>query len=424
MIKRLKQSEFIGSVATLASGTVIGHLVAILFSPIITRLYTAEEMSYQSVFTRIVLFLSVIATARFEFAFALPKRMEHAYSLFRVSIKSLLFVLAITVLVVLLLQFYPFEDKQINQLLLLVPLGVLVASFYSQLSNWALRLKDFKHIGRSKIMMSIAFGLVAIFLYPLGYFGIITAYICSFLAASLLLVRNFKTVKSSMKAYQLKGRDYAIAKNYLDFPRINLPHALIDLSKELFIAFYMIMTFEKGVLGLYDLSFRMLRVPIAVIGSSIGQVFLKKAVDLRNEGKAIFPLLKKTMLLLFLVSIVPFSIIMFFGTDIFSLVFGKEWSEAGYYTQIMTPWVMVNFLISPVSQVPIILNKQRGFFMLGIASTVLMVLTLTIGDIFPDWHLRFDQVLKVVSFTQFLFLTFVIIWLLRLAKKQDKCVVY
>lgn len=112
--------------------------------------------------------------------------MEHAYSLFRVSIKSLLFVLAMTVLVVLLLQFYPFEDRHINQLLLLVPLGVLVASFYSQLSNWALRLKDFKHIGRSKILMSIAFGLVAILLYPFGYFGIITAYICSFVAASLL----------------------------------------------------------------------------------------------------------------------------------------------------------------------------------------------------------------------------------------------
>lgn len=423
MIKRIKQSEFIGSVATLASGTVIGHLAAILFSPIITRLYTAEEMSYQSVFTRIVLFLSVVATARFEFAFTLPKRMEHAYSLFRVSIKSLLFVLAMTVLVVLLLQFYPFEDRHINQLLLLVPLGVLVASFYSQLSNWALRLKDFKHIGRSKILMSIAFGLVAILLYPFGYFGIITAYICSFVAASLLFLRNFKSAKNSMKAYQLKGRDYAIAKNYLDFPRINLPHALIDLSKELFIAFYMIMTFEKEVLGLYDLSFRMLRVPIAVIGASIGQVFLKKAVDLRNDGKAIFPLLKKTMLLLFLVSIFPFSIIMFFGTDIFSLVFGKEWSEAGYYTQIMTPWLMVNFLISPVSQVPIILNKQRGFFILGITSTLLMIITMTIGDIFPAWHLQFVQVLKVVSFTQFLFLSFVIIWLLRLAKKQDKCVV-
>lgn len=423
MIKRIKQSEFIGSVATLASATVIGHLAAILFSPIITRLYTAEEMSYQSVFTRIVLFLSVVATARFEYAFTLPKRMEHAYSLFRVSIKSLLVVLAITVLFVLLLQFYPFEDKHINQLLLLVPLGVLVASFYSQLSNWALRLKDFKHIGRSKILMSVAFGLVAIALFPLGYFGIITAYICSFVAASLLFIRNFKRAKNSMKSYQLKGRDYAIAKNYLDFPRINLPHALIDLSKELFIAFYMIMTFDKAVLGLYDLSFRMLRVPIAVIGASIGQVFLKKAVDLRNEGKAIFPLLKKTMLLLFMVSIIPFSIIMIFGTDIFSLVFGKEWKEAGYYTQIMTPWLMVNFLISPVSQVPIILNKQRGFFILGITSTLLMIVTMTIGDIFPSWHLQFVQVLKVVSFTQFLFLSFVIIWLLRLAKKQDKCVV-
>lgn len=423
MISRIKQSEFIGSVATLASGTVIGHLVALIFSPIITRLYSAEEMSYQSVFTRIVLFLAVVATARFEFAFTLPKRMEHAYSLFRVSLKSVSIVLICTVVIVLLLQFYPFEDTHINQLLLFVPFGVLAASFYSQLSNWALRLKDFKHIGRSKVLMSLTFALIAIVLYPFGYFGIITAYICSFFAATFFFWKNFKSARRSMRAYQLKGRDYAIAKNYLDFPRINLPHALIDLSKELFIAFYMIFTFEKDVLGLYDLSFRMLRVPIAVIGASIGQVFLKKAVDLRNEGKAIFPLLKKTMLLLLLVAIIPFAIILFFGTDIFSFVFGAKWSTAGYYTQIMTPWLMVNFLISPVSQVPIILNKQRGFFILGIISTILMIASLTIGEIFPSWHLRFDQVLKIVSFTQFLFLSFVIIWVLRLAKKHDKCAI-
>lgn len=423
MIKRIKQSEFIGSVATLASGTVLGHLVAILFSPIITRLYTAEEMSYQSVFTRIVLFLSVIATARFEFAFALPKRMEHAYSLFRVSLKSLIAVLLTTIVVVSLLQFYSFHDPHFKHILLLVPFGVFAASFYSQLSNWALRLKDFKHIGRSKIMMSMTFALVAIVLYPFGYFGIIIAYIFSFFTATFLFWRNFRSAKTMMTAYQLKGRDYAIARNYLDFPRINLPHALIDLTKELFIAFYMIATFEKEVLGLYDLSFRMLRVPIAVIGASIGQVFLKKAIDLRNEGKAIFPLLKKTMSLLLLVSIVPFSIVLLFGTDIFSVVFGEDWSKAGYYTQIMTPWLMVNFLISPVSQVPIILNKQRGFFILGIISTILMIVSLTIGEIFPNWNLQFDQVLKVVSFTQFVFLSFVIIWVLRLAKKHDKCVV-
>jgi hypothetical protein len=53
----------------------------------------------------------------------------------------------------------------------------------------------------------------------------------------------------------------------------------------------------------------------------------------------------------------------------------------------------------------------------------LMIASLTIGEIFPNWHLRFDQVLKVVSFTQFVFLSFVIIWVLRLAKKHDKCVV-
>jgi hypothetical protein len=76
-------------------------------------------------------------------------------------------------------------------------------------------------------------------------------------------------------------------------------------------------------------------------------------------------------------------------------------------------------LISPVSQIPLILNKQRGFFILGITSAVLMVLSLAIGEVFPQWMLTFEEILVIVSATQFVFLTFVIFWLLRLAKKND-----
>lgn len=419
MLKKLRKSDFVGSVATLVSGTIIAQLFTYALSPLITRLYTTEDMSYQSVFTRIVSLLAIIATARFELAFALPKRFEHAYSLYRFSFRILIIVVLVCFVASTFFLVFPLEDKILNYIVLIVPVGVLLSALYNQGMNWAVRLKDYKRISYSKITQSLSNSGLSVALYPLGVFGIITAYMLSMFSGTLLFVRDFKFAKKHMKSFKMKGRDFAIARSYADFPRINLPHALVDLMKELFIAIYMVYAFEKGVLGLYDLSFRMLKLPISIIGSSIGQVFLKKAIDQRNEGKPIYPLLRKTMFMLLLISLVPFTILMIFGADIFAFVFGSHWEKAGYYAQIMAPWLMINFLISPVSQVPLILNKQRGFFILGITSAILMILSLTVGDLFPSFHLSFDQILMIVSATQFVFLSFVIFWLLRLAKKND-----
>lgn len=419
MIKKIKESDFIRSVATLASGTILAQLLTYALTPVITRLYTEEEMSYQSVFSRLILFISIIATARYELAFMLPKREEHAYSLYRVSMRLLWWITLGSFLFSCIFWFKPLADPTMNYVMLLVPFGVLASSLNNQGMNWAVRMKDFKGISYSKITQSLSNSSLSIVFSPLGTFGVIAAYITSLFAGITFFWKDFHRAKHKMKAYQLKGRDFVIAKNYADFPRINLPHALIDVTKELFIAFYMVYAFDKGVLGLYDLSFRMLKLPISIIGSSIGQVFLKKAVDTRNEGRPIFPLLKKTMLSLLLISIIPFSTLLIFGEELFGFVFGANWEKAGFYAQIMSPWLMVNFLISPVSQVPLILNQQRGFFVLGIISTLLMVLTLTIGAWLPSLKLSFEQILIGVSATQFVFLTFVIVWLLRLAKKND-----
>lgn len=419
MIQKLKRSDFFKSVATLASGTILAQVIAFAISPIITRLYSAEEMSYLSIFSRLVMFIGVIATIRMEVAFALPKREEHAYSLYRVSLRSLFIVTGITFLASWLFLLVPMDDPNMHWLALFLPFGVFAYAWNNQGINWAIRLKDFKRISRSRMMQSVVNALGSVAMFPFGFLGLIVASVLSTLAAAVMFLKDFRRIKGHMRLFRMNGRDYAIFKTYAEFPRINLPHALIDLIKELFIALFMVSAFQKESLGFYDLSFRMLKLPINVIGASIGQVFLKRAVDLRNEGKPIVPLLRRTMLVLLAISIIPFGLIMLFGPDLFAWVFGAHWREAGIYSQIMAPWLMVNFLTSPVSQVPLILNKQRGFFFMGLASTVLMIAALTIGVWWPSQVWDLEQILILVSITQSLLLLFVIVWMLRLAKKYD-----
>lgn len=418
MIKKLRSSEFVTSVATLVSGTVLAQVVTYSLTPIISRLYTSEEMSYQSLFLRIVTFISIIATARLEMAYNLPKRDEHAYSLFRFASKLLLWTFFISLLVALIILLFPLKDENLYWVFLLVPFGGLFVSLFTQGTNLALRDKEFKRITVSKMAQSITNSVGTIALYWFGYLGAILGYTLSVLVGSSFFMRHFNGARSKMKNYKLKGRDFAIAKSYSEFPRINLPHALIDVTKELFIAFYMLKMFETDVLGLYDLSFRMLRIPVVMLGSSIGQVFYKKAIDLHNEGKSFYPVALKTIKTLALLSIIPFGILMAFGEPLFGFVFGKEWAKAGYYSQIMAPWLLMNFLTSPVSLIPTILNKQKFFFYFGLASAILMILGLALGQLLPSWHLTFEQILWIVSLCQFVLGIFILIWILKICKQQ------
>ncbi len=89
ILSKLK-SEFTKSVITLVSGAVISQIIVLALYPIISRIYTPEESAYYSVYMRIIVFISTIATARFEFALALPKRIEHAFSLYRLLIQLIL----------------------------------------------------------------------------------------------------------------------------------------------------------------------------------------------------------------------------------------------------------------------------------------------------------------------------------------------
>jgi teichuronic acid exporter len=421
MLERLKKSDFLNSIFILISGTVIAQIISYSLSPIITRLYLPEEMSYFSLLVRIVSFFAVIATARYEIAFPLPKRDDHAFSLYRSSFFITITIVLLSFILVLIIDLFDVLDSVLEPILYFIPFGILFVAFNSQGVNWAIRMKDFREISISKILQSsfnsvlgVVFGILSF-----GYLGLIYAFLIGVLVSNIPFFRVFHVAINKIGKFKLRGRNYVILKSYSDFPKINLPHVLMDLTKELFIAFYLISFFDKEVLGLYDFSFRMLRLPISLIGASISQVLFKNAADLINEKKSIYLLVRKTVLMLFLISIIPFGILFLFGEEIFSFIFGENWKEAGVYSEIMAPWLMINFILSPISQIPTVLNRQKMFFIVSLISTLVLIFSLVLNFFFPSLNLVFRDVLKIVSYGQFVCLSFLLFWIMKLIKKVE-----
>src|SRR5690554_4694229 len=73
LLAKLKPGSFLRSVVTIASGTVIAQIIAVLVSPLITRLFTPEDMGIVASFIAITTILGTIAAGRYELAIVLPE---------------------------------------------------------------------------------------------------------------------------------------------------------------------------------------------------------------------------------------------------------------------------------------------------------------------------------------------------------------
>ena len=417
MLKSLKKSDFLSKVILLVTGAVISQSITYLLSPIITRLYSPEEMSYLTLLIRISSFFAVISTARYELAFPLPKRDEHAFSLYKSTFTLTLIISFISAILVFFIDFFKILEFNLNPILYFIPFSIFLVAFNSQGVNWAIRIKDFNSINSSKILQSGINSILCIIFgwLTFGVNGLIIAYLFSLLIGNVPFFTSFFKTYKKLHFNKFKRNKFLILRSYSEFPRINLPHVLMDLTKDLFVAFCLIYMFDKEVLGLYDFSYRMLRLPINLIGVSISQVLYKKSVDLIDQNKSIFPIVSKTILMLFLFSIIPFGLLFFFGEDIFSFVFGSNWKEAGYYSEIMSPWLMMNFILSPVSQIPTVLNKQKTFFVLSFITTFIFIVTLTFDFVFPFFKINFHHILFILSITQTICMSLLIFWILRIS---------
>ena len=163
----------------------------------------------------------------------------------------------------------------------------------------------------------------------------------------------------------------------------------------------------------------MLRIPVMLIGASLSQVFSNRISKYFNEGVSIMPLFKKTVTSLFLLSIIPFLVIYLFGTELFTFVFGEQWMIAGQLSEIMAPWLMINFIVTPLSTIPLVFNTQRSFFVIGLITSLLQISGfLLLPGLLLDNSQEMIVTFQIVTWSQVLMNILVLIYLYKIVAKQ------
>jgi len=387
-ILNLKKNRYLLQIITLISGTLFAQVVSFLSIPILTRLYSPDEFGLYSIFFAITSMVAIVSSLNYEQAILLPKSKTDAKAILILSIIITSIISLISV--VIIATFHSTIERYFlgqTYILYLIPVSILFIGLNQIFDAYATREELYKKIAISKVATSSTASISQISSKSiLNINGLITGKIFGDIIGTLLLFKNITQKESIFKDISKDDVEKNL-KKYQDFPKFQMPSNLINSISQNIPIFMLSALFSPAIAGFYSLTYRALLTPILLISSATRSVFYQKASKMYVNGESIFQLYVKTTMGLVKVFIFPFLIILIFGQEIFTFIFGKEWQEAGVIAQIAIIWFYFSFIASPTNMIFNILNLQKMRLLIQFLTFIFRVIAILIGAYIFDSYL-------------------------------------
>jgi lipopolysaccharide exporter len=389
-----KRTSFAGDVLKLVSGTTFAQVLSILASPLLTRLYAPEAYGVLALFTSFTSILGVIACMRYELSIMLPESDEEAANLLGVGLVFTVLISLLTVPVICCGKAYLLRwlnATELSPYLWLVSPAVFASGVFLVLNYWNYRTKHFGRLSIAKVTTSLA---TTSMMLGAGYAGYATGGTMIGVSvggqAIVATVLGGQVWRDDRKLFLQSINLWGIwsgIKRFRKFPLIDIWGALLNNISWQLPVLLLTFFFSQTLVGFYALAFRLIHLPMSLIGASLGQVFFQRA----SESKGDLTKLAKTTEMVFkrlvALSFFPALLLSVIGRESFSVVFGHQWAEAGTYAQILSIWMFCWFISSPLSTIFALLERQGLAFIVHLTIFATRIVSLLLGGIFGDVYL-------------------------------------
>lgn len=386
--------SFASDVLKLVGGATIAQVLSILVAPVLSRLYAPEAFGTAAVFNSIVTILGVIACLRYELAIMLPESDEDAANLLVASLGITLLIFVLSAIPVLFARYSVASLLKAPDLALYmwgIPLVILARGVFLALNYWNSRMKHFGRLSIAQVSKSVMVNGFQLGVAVIGQAhagGLIGSTVLGAVTVSAVLARQIWRDDKRIFMQNIRlSHIFQGMRRYRKFPLFNTWSALINTGSRQLPAFFLTFFFSPTVAGYYAVGNRVLHLPISLIGSAIGQVFFQRASATYQGEESLSGLVLSLFRRLVAFGLFPTFLLMIVGEDLFTLVFGSQWSEAGVYAQILSPWMFFVFISSPMSTLFSILERQEAALLRDIGILVSRAATLGIGGVLGDERL-------------------------------------
>ncbi len=398
-------SNFIRNVLKLVSGSVTAQILGILLVPIITRIYSPDDLGVFQIFVAISGILVIFSTFSYQFAIMLPKNEEDSANV--VFLCSILVTLISLLTAVVVLSFPKDIENALNapgasKYFIYLPAIIFFNGLFFVQNYWLSRKVRFGVIAGARVIDTLstkAFQLVAP-IWNVSPLGLIAGYVVGYGCADLFMLRGVKEDLKVFKKVSIKKMK-EMAIQYKNFPLFSSWSALANTISPQVPTFMLAHFYSTSVVGYFSLANQVVNMPMGLIGTAIQQVFFQRISEVKNENGDMKTVVSEVYKKLILIGIFPMILLLILGEEIFTFAFGESWNVSGTYVKILVPWIFLYFISSPISTLYSVFEKQKVWLTFSMILLASRIVSLAIGGIYGN-----------PEFALFLFsLTGVVFWL-------------
>ncbi|WP_254921008.1 lipopolysaccharide biosynthesis protein [Photorhabdus luminescens] len=380
------------NISGLLLSSLISQILLLLSTPVLTRLFSPEELGIYASFSSLLSVFAVGACLRYEFSISSSGKTREINSLITLSC---IIPITISLIVIIVFAISNISEKIIiGNYLYYIPLGIITYGFYRAVSFNSIREKQYHALSITKITQTVAMTGTQIIggIAHLGASSLILGQILGQSLGVLFLSKRsqYRLIIGKHEFRKIK----LLAHKYYKFPVYDFPAALINtLSNELPQLFIM-STYGLKSAGFYLIAARISGAPITLLSQTVSSILQGY---LKDTFISPFFKIKKTFYCLTGIAIL-FAIVTYFaGIPIITFIFGEGWHESGKYLLCLIPHLCGQIIYSSLSIYLSIYEHQKSNLFIQTTSIILRLMALFAGYLLGDIYLT----LLLFSLTSF-----------------------
>lgn len=423
LLDAITRSRLLRDVTLVSGGTAVGQAIALLVTPLLTRLYSPDVYGQASIFLSVIAVLVPTLTLTLPLGIVLPRTDHEARHL---AAASVLFATISAVFITLLASFFMAEVARFTGIhepavfiWLIVP-AILAGALQAIGQQWLIRHRDYKASAVAIMLGAIvgalvrtAFGL----LLPISAGLVIGSAATNTMHGFPALMRRGVTGSGVIPRVRLTTRRLGyLTRRYGDFIRYRVPNHLLN-SGSSYLPVIALGVASPQAAGFFALAKWIVDAPTTLIGDAVAGALSPRIVETIRTGRSLFPLLIKSTALLTGIGAPIFGTVFVFGPILFKVIFGAAWEPAGEYASLLAVWVFVGFANRPAVTAAAPLHIQSALLVYEVIATAMKIVAMYIG-----LKLYGDDLLAVKLFCVFGAVSYLglIIWILLEARRYDR----
>lgn len=389
------------SVLHVGSSAVLSQLLALIVSPLLTRLYTQSDFGRFGIFLSYSNIAATIVLIGLADAVLAARDDRDAALLAAAAIwATAILALPVVLLTYLFIKAGFFGLGELGAgAVALVFLELLLLSFSSIAQLAAIRGKLFSAVSIAYLGLGAArsAGQLVLGAVSAGLGGLAVGEL-SGRCLSMIMMQK----RAGWGLMQLPMLEFfnifRVVREYRHFPMYRLPSAVLSAIGVSAPPMVVGAKFGAEMTGLFVLTFTVLLAPAALVQKVVGDVFAGHFGDLyRSDRTAARKLFLQFSLVTMCLGLIASLAVYFLAPSIFSFVFGMRWITSGRMAAALAVWIGMSIMVGPLSSVILVTNRPGAKLLFDIG---------TLGALWLSWFMSGDNVEDVFVFLKWLNLLF------------------